>query len=176
MGGLGTTRPLHWRHNGRNSVSNHQPHDCLLNRLFRRSSKKTSQLHVTGLCVGNSPGTGEFPAQMASNAENVSIWWRAIPFFCRSAIFPWWSCIYLCIKANTALEMAKTYYEKWWPGTTRTLNYGPHIYDLCPWIGALLHFLRVTHFQKATNCSALSHKSSQSAAIRDWVQICNCCI
>ena len=27
------------------------------------------------LC-GNSPGTGEFPAQMASNAENVSIWWR----------------------------------------------------------------------------------------------------
>ena len=28
------------------------------------------------ICVGNSPGTGEFPAQMASNAENVSIWWR----------------------------------------------------------------------------------------------------
>ena len=68
--------PLHWRHNGRDSVSNHQPHDCLLNRLFRRRSKKTSKLHVTGLCVGNSPGTGEFPAQMASNAENISIWWR----------------------------------------------------------------------------------------------------
>ena len=27
------------------------------------------------LC-GNSPGTGEFSAQMASYAENVSIWWR----------------------------------------------------------------------------------------------------
>ena len=67
---------LHWRHNGRDSVSNHQPHDYLLNRLLRRRSKKTSQLRVTGLCVGNSPGTGEFPAQMASNAENVSIWWR----------------------------------------------------------------------------------------------------
>ena len=67
---------LHWRHNGRDSVSNHQPHDCLLNRLFRRRSKKTSQLRVTGLCVGNSLGTGGFPAQMASNAENVSIWWR----------------------------------------------------------------------------------------------------
>ena len=38
--------------------------------------KKTSKLPVTGLCAGNSPGTGEFPAQMASNAENVSIWWR----------------------------------------------------------------------------------------------------
>ena len=30
----------------------------------------------TSLCEENSPGTGEFPAQMASNAENVSIWWR----------------------------------------------------------------------------------------------------
>ena len=67
---------LQWCYNGRDGISNHQPHDCLLNRLFRRRSKKTSKLHVTGLCVGNSPGTGEFPAQMASNAENVSIWWR----------------------------------------------------------------------------------------------------
>ena len=38
--------------------------------------KETSKLRVTGLCAGNSPGTGEFPAQRASNAENVSIWWR----------------------------------------------------------------------------------------------------
>ena len=67
---------LPWRHNGRDSVSNHQPHDCLLNCLFRCRSKKTSKLHVTGLCVGNSPRTGEFPAQRASNVENVSIWWR----------------------------------------------------------------------------------------------------
>ena len=67
---------LPWRHNGRDSVSNHQPHDCLLNRLFRRRSKKTSKVGVTGLCAGNSPGTGEFLAQMASYAENVSIWWR----------------------------------------------------------------------------------------------------
>ena len=70
---------LQWCHNGRASVSNHQPHDCLFNRLFRRRSKKTSKLRVTGLCAGNSPGTGEFPAQMASNAENVSIWWRHYP-------------------------------------------------------------------------------------------------
>ena len=64
---------LRWRHNGRDGVSNHQSHDCLLNRLFRRKSKKTSKLRVTGLCAGNSPGTGEFPAQMASNTEKVSI-------------------------------------------------------------------------------------------------------
>ena len=68
--------PLRWRHNGRDGVSNHQHHHCLLNHLFRRRSKKTSKLRVTGLCVGNSSGTGEFPAQMSSHAENVSIWWR----------------------------------------------------------------------------------------------------
>ena len=39
-------------------------------------SKKTPKLRVTGLCAGNSPGTGEFPAQMGSYAENVSISWR----------------------------------------------------------------------------------------------------
>ena len=67
---------LQWHHNGWDGISNHQPHDCLLNRLLRRRSKKTSKLCVTGLCAGNSPVTGQFPAQMASNAENVSIWWR----------------------------------------------------------------------------------------------------
>ena len=67
---------LRWRHNERNSISNHQSHDCLLNRLFTRRSKKTSKLRVTGLCAGNSPETGEFPAQRASNAENGSIWWH----------------------------------------------------------------------------------------------------
>ena len=67
---------LQRRHNERDGVSNHQLHDCLLNRLFRRRSKQTSKSRVTGLCAGNSPVTGEFSAQRASNAENVSIWWR----------------------------------------------------------------------------------------------------
>ena len=42
---------------------------------FRHRSKKTSKLRATGLCEGNSPVTGEFPSQRASNAENVSVWW-----------------------------------------------------------------------------------------------------
>ena len=67
---------LQWRHNERDSVSIHQPHDCFLNRLCRHRSKKTSKLRVTGLCAGNSPEAGEFPTQMASNVENFSIWWR----------------------------------------------------------------------------------------------------
>ena len=69
-------KSLQWRHNGCDSVSNHQPRDCLLNGLFRHRSKKTWKPRVTDLRVGNSPGTGEFPTQMASNAENVPIWWR----------------------------------------------------------------------------------------------------
>ena len=52
---------LQWRHNRCHGISNHQPHAYLLNRLFRRRSKKTSKLRVTGLCAGNSTVTGEFP-------------------------------------------------------------------------------------------------------------------
>ena len=44
------------------SVSNHQSYDCLLNRLFRCRSTKTSK-------------TGGFPAHMASNADSATIWW-----------------------------------------------------------------------------------------------------
>ena len=67
---------LQWRHNECDGVSNHQPHDCLLNCLFRCKSKKTSKLCITGLCEGNSLVTGEFPAQRASNTENATNWWR----------------------------------------------------------------------------------------------------
>ena len=68
--------PLQWRQNERDGVLYHRRLYCLLNRLFRHRSKKASKLRVTGLWVGDLTGTGEFPAQKASNAENVSIWWR----------------------------------------------------------------------------------------------------
>ena len=42
--------------------------------LYSSTDKK--KLPITGLCAGNSPVTSEFPAQMASNAGNVSIWSR----------------------------------------------------------------------------------------------------
>ena len=47
---------LQWRHNGRNGVLDHQPHDCFLNRLFRRRSKKTSKprhWHLWGVFTGD---------------------------------------------------------------------------------------------------------------------------
>ena len=69
----GTHDSLLRRHDGHNSISNHQPYNRLLKSLFRCRSKKTSKLHVTGLCVGNPPVTGELPAQRTSNGANVSI-------------------------------------------------------------------------------------------------------
>ena len=71
---------LLWRHNGHNSVSNHQPYDCLLRRLFRRRSKQTSKLRVTGLCVGNSPGPVNFPHKWPVTRkmfpfDDVIMWW-----------------------------------------------------------------------------------------------------
>ena len=73
---INTPSPLQWRHNEGDTVSNHWRLDCLLNHMFRRRSKKTAKLCFTGLYEGNSPVTGEFPSQRASNAENVSIRWR----------------------------------------------------------------------------------------------------
>ena len=45
---------LQWRHDERDGFPNHQPYDCLLNRLFMSRSKKTSKLRVTGRSAGNS--------------------------------------------------------------------------------------------------------------------------
>ena len=42
-------KSLQWRHNEPDGVSNHQPRDCLLNRLLGRRSKKTSKSRVIGL-------------------------------------------------------------------------------------------------------------------------------
>ena len=64
-------------HNERDGVSNYQRIDCLLNRLFRGRSKKTSKLHaILVFCEGNSPVLGGFPWQRASNTENILTWWR----------------------------------------------------------------------------------------------------
>ena len=95
------TFSLQWRQNGRHGVSNHQPHHYLLSRLFRRRSKKTSKLRVTGLFLRNSPFTGDFPAEIASNAENVSIWWyhhvsiAITTNFQRKAVYHQWSWNYI---------------------------------------------------------------------------------
>ena len=66
---------LQWSHNEHDGVS---PSSWLFIQPFIQAQvkEKKLKLRVTGLCEGNSPVTGEFPAQRASNAENISIWWR----------------------------------------------------------------------------------------------------
>ena len=52
---------IQWRINERHGVSNHLHLGCFLSRLFRRTSKKTSELSVTGLCERNPPMTSDSP-------------------------------------------------------------------------------------------------------------------
>ena len=94
----------------RDGVSNHQPHNCSPNSLFRCRSKKTLKLPVTGLCGGNSLAIGEFPTQRASNVENVSIWWSHHVFSQLSLIWnmlcsddrfpPVWHLSFISVNAN----------------------------------------------------------------------------
>ena len=68
---------LQWHHNGHDSISDHQPHDCLLNRLFRHRSKKTSKLRITGLCVGNFTGDRWNPV---NSPHKWPVTWKMFPF------------------------------------------------------------------------------------------------
>ena len=72
---------LQWHHNEGDGVSNHRRLHCLLNRLLRHRSNKTSKLCVVGLCYGNPPVTSGFPSQRASYAETVYIWWHLHEIF-----------------------------------------------------------------------------------------------
>ena len=78
---LNVEKSLRWRHYDHDGVSNQQPRGCLLNRLFRRSSKKTSKLRVTGLCEGNSPGPVNSPhkgpvTRKTFPFDDVIMWWK----------------------------------------------------------------------------------------------------
>ena len=67
---------LQWRHNGRDGVSNHQPHHYFSTVYWGAYRRKHQRSASLAFCAGNAPVTGEFPAQKASIVENVSIWWR----------------------------------------------------------------------------------------------------
>ena len=66
---------LQWRHNGRVKRLK-SPASRLFTQSFIQTQIKENikAPHHWPLC-GNSPGPGEFLAQMASYAENFSIWW-----------------------------------------------------------------------------------------------------
>ena len=102
---------LHGRHNECDGVSNHRRLDCLLGRLFRRRSKRTSKLRVTGLCAANSSVAGEFPAQRASNqvkADPRSTYVRCLRVVRRSRVgvrrasvnLTFWLCCYFLVVSS----------------------------------------------------------------------------
>ena len=103
----GFQNTLRWRHNDHDGVSNHQPHGCLLNRLFRRRSKKTSKLRVTGLCVGNSPGPvnsphkGPVTRKMFPFDDVIMTIWSASYDYCRRFVLCFvglWFDLYQCTR------------------------------------------------------------------------------
>ena len=62
--------------NGRVDVSNYQSIECLINSLFRLTTKNHQRSPLLSLCGGNPPMTGGFRTLRDSNGENVSIWGR----------------------------------------------------------------------------------------------------
>ena len=92
---------LWWRHNDHDNVSNHQPREGLLNRSFRRRSKKTSKVRVTGLCVWNSPGPVNSPqkGQLRGKCFHLmtSSWLTSVcvltTFFTNGSI-PWYAQVF----------------------------------------------------------------------------------
>ena len=88
--------PLQWRHNGYDSVSNHQPHDCLLNRLFKRRSKKTSRLRVDGLCAHKWPVTRKM-----FSFDDVIMHMNSVRYHHKNG--PSWRFIHMCMHSYSTL-------------------------------------------------------------------------
>ena len=70
------TRSLYWRHYERDGVSNHRRLQCLLTRLCQAQIKENIKAPRDWPLWGEFTGDRRFPSQRASNAENVSTWWR----------------------------------------------------------------------------------------------------
>ena len=64
---------LQWRHNERDRVSNHRRLDCLLLPFVQSQIKENIKAPCHWPLWGEFTGDSEFPAQRASNAENVPI-------------------------------------------------------------------------------------------------------
>ena len=91
---------LQWRHSECDGVSNHQLHDCLLNRYSRSRSRKTSKLRANGPCERIHRSPGNSPHKGPVTRKNVSIWWRHHG----QRYSPWWMFLFntlsMCAKDN----------------------------------------------------------------------------
>ena len=71
-----TCEALQWRYNEPNGVSNHQSHDCLLNRYSGADQRKYQSLASLAFVRGIHRWWWIPVIKRASNAKNASIWWR----------------------------------------------------------------------------------------------------
>ena len=82
--------------------------------VYSDADQMKRKLRVTGLCAGNSPVTGEFSTQMASNAESISIWWR---------------------HHDDVQLVGYRYYSQWYSGNQSSNGYVYIVSDWCPCTG-----------------------------------------
>ena len=161
---------LRWRHNELDGVSDHQPHDCLFNRLFGRRSKKTSKPRVNGLCVGNSPGTGEFPAQMASNAENASIWWR------HHVVGIFTDCILSCTEHHyrSFLTPLSAAYTRQWTGSTLVQVMASRLFGAKPLPEPMVAFCQLDPWEQISVKfeSEFYHCHPRKCLLSEWRPFC----
>ena len=66
--------PLQWRHSGHDGISNHQPHDCLLNRLFKTQIKENIK------APSYWPLYGEFTGDRLNSPHKWPVAWKMFPF------------------------------------------------------------------------------------------------
>ena len=57
---------LHWRHNGHSGISNHQPHDCLLNRFIGRTASLLKPPQSPHCYLGAVDHAKNFPPPLAT--------------------------------------------------------------------------------------------------------------
>ena len=111
-------------------VSNHQPRGCLLNRLFRRRSKKTSKLRVTGLCVENSPGPMNSP-------HKGPVTRKMFPFGDVIMSFDYWlwssACSYICRHNDDKVWV----YIRGWHLKGKLIPWGGLVWNECKHIYAM---------------------------------------
>ena len=91
-------KALQWPYNERDGVSNQQHNECLLNRSFRRRSKKTSKLRVTGLVRGIHRWRGNSP-------HKGSVTWKMFPFYD----------VIMCIRLVQIIHVKHSQFQWWQP-------------------------------------------------------------
>ena len=64
--------------------------------VYSGADQRKHKVSATGLWAVNSLVTGEFPAQIASNAENISNWWRHHVLFRNGD----WKCLHILLDGN----------------------------------------------------------------------------